>query len=1033
MNFSSSQRPIFRILRSEKIVIETSYFNQFDKDLINIQNSNLRVVNSIISNKGVNSLPDINGNIQLTARAIQSFESKLIIKNSSFTDLTSLQEGGAINLVQGDLYLNDSTFSHNQAQIGGSISLYCSQQNEANIQGGAVNYNKYEPVNLLTSNIFENNYAPYGLNISSVPFTIRLTTMTAKNVNSGQKYQGIIQLEVVDYYMQRIVNDDTTGVILVGFYEDGTSVTGQTQQKAKNGIVTFDDIRFFGNPGNTQKQFKFYSPNIDDEMMRKVYRLEEQVVINEIIVECLPCEIGTYSININDKECTFCPENSECLGGSVISVDRGYWRSSNTSIQIHKCLGKEGCLGGVLESKKRYENDIYPLCDLGYGGNLCHSCKRVNGTQYARTSPNKCEVCPETGMNLIFLQAVLLILAYLIILVIMNIRSKKTNDVQVIMRIMTTYLQIISSTHVLDLDWPDLLQQFFGVFTQVGDSVQNLIYFDCFMKKTLVENDANSFIYFKTILIGVLPLLLILSFALAFQIFVMIKIKFKKQLVEWIVIMAVIVIYFTHPTVSRNILAIFFCMEIDKGEYWLQSDLSIQCWAMVSLLVLIYIHRLQIRLQPYKNPLINELEKREMICNLVTFYGSLIFVNIEFSDWIKLLSLTIIIVFNLWFILLWMYHQTPSKIKINHLLYNKDSFDLVALKDQTNLQFDNSKDISNQTIFGVVTQDVLRPHSSTSTIKKQAKKVKTHVSESKFKKQFKRKVKLIEPREKHVRQGTSDIFSDNDLDIKQSYPQNIKKLTYAQAKFQSSKAVLKQFEQIEVFKSQEDILGSSVKQISAQIRTNASVANAFTDHNFPDVKTQFILSKQQDKSHGYPFETQTILLNSNDLNHNEFSPLMMDQTLPKVKIQLYRRQLCTYCGLSVQSLAKHPYLEDVKVMDQEYYPKMPHNQKYYKDDSYYQKLEAKLQQPKVMEMNMDLKHQQYLFIRNQQPAIVNQIVPQLKGRQVAQNPTKISANLYLHGLPFQNNKEYEVSPKQQWSIRNEDIQNHLRNQAHFKY
>ena len=61
------------------------------------------------------------------------------------------------------------------------------------------------------------------------------------------------------------------------------------------------------------------------------------------------------------------------------------------------------------------------------------------------------------------------------------------------------------------------------------------------------------------------------------------------------------------------------------------------------------------RLRPYEKSLINELEQREMITNLVTFYGSLFFINSEFASWNRYTTMIIIIAFNVWFLALFVY------------------------------------------------------------------------------------------------------------------------------------------------------------------------------------------------------------------------------------------------------------------------------------------------------------------------------------------------------------------------------------------
>lgn len=64
-----------------------------------------------------------------------------------------------------------------------------------------------------------------------------------------------------------------------------------------------------------------------------------------------------------------------------MAVKPGYWRSSYDSEKIMQCLEETACIGGVLPIGYNPENsnNTFPLCAIGYGGNLCGHCENVNG------------------------------------------------------------------------------------------------------------------------------------------------------------------------------------------------------------------------------------------------------------------------------------------------------------------------------------------------------------------------------------------------------------------------------------------------------------------------------------------------------------------------------------------------------------------------------------------------------------------------------------------------------------------------------
>jgi len=77
--------------------------------------------------------------------------------------------------------------------------------------------------------------------------------------------------------------------------------------------------------------------------------------------------------------------------------------------------------------------------------------------------------------------------------------------------------------------------------------------------------------------------------------------------------------------------------------------------AALSLILIIFCLRIQIRLSPYKIKAFTEIEQREMISSCITIYFGLLFVTEETSISLQILSLAIILVFNIWFIFGWIY------------------------------------------------------------------------------------------------------------------------------------------------------------------------------------------------------------------------------------------------------------------------------------------------------------------------------------------------------------------------------------------
>ena len=95
-------------------------------------------------------------------------------------------------------------------------------------------------------------------------------------------------------------------------------------------------------------------------------------------------------------------------------VLNGYWRSSNGSLSVHKCLNPNACIGGYGTS-----NDGSSPCAKGYGGNLCDQCVHdEDGNNYERIRAHQCSKCPSPTANSIRIAGLaLLILLCVMILV----------------------------------------------------------------------------------------------------------------------------------------------------------------------------------------------------------------------------------------------------------------------------------------------------------------------------------------------------------------------------------------------------------------------------------------------------------------------------------------------------------------------------------------------------------------------------------------------------------------------------------------
>eukprot|EP00347_Sterkiella_histriomuscorum_P011816 403370990 len=302
----------------------------------------------------------------------------------------------------------------------------------------------------------------------------------------------------------------------------------------------------------------------------------DQNIITNDGQSCQICGVGFYSLQQQSNQCYECPSHSECLGEDKINVKKGYWRSGFYSTNIIECLIEEACIGGFITTNKS-SND---LCNLGYGGNLCHSCILQGDQQFTRIGKHECGLCPSKAMNLLYILGIFIgLVVALLILLWINLRSKNESETSIAIRILMNYFHILTSAASFNLNWPAYLEKFLGIYSAVGQSAETFISFDCFLQDTGFTEPGGSTYYFKVIVIILLPFVL----GMIFLIFFFVKKLLQKTSVQnfqrQVIVSFIFLLFSIHPTITRMTSSLYFCMELDKNEQWLQTDLEIRCWS----------------------------------------------------------------------------------------------------------------------------------------------------------------------------------------------------------------------------------------------------------------------------------------------------------------------------------------------------------------------------------------------------------------------------------------------------------------------
>ena len=574
----------------ESSVSSTIYSSRSSIDLIqNISLSNLNTVGFEILGSNITQISQLF--ISDTAKGMILKDSNILnISNSEFISWGSQNVlfGGAIDIIDSSVTIQNSTFSNNNAQNGGAISVRCIsfdnwenrmsilnfKSNQAGIKGGAIYYNFRRPE--FDHIYYNNNIAPYGPNIASYSVKIveqisNNSSMTFRNVPSGIKYDSIINLILQDYDNQTI--PDSSYQIKISPITNGASVLGYDSARAIQGNAVFNNLVFILSPGNKNVQFKATSNAINYQINNAIgissyssidvsfrFWMPGESQISKTL--CQTWAPGTYSLDWNSTSCNDCVTDATCSGGSKIEVNPGSWRISSNSTTILNWPYLSSCLGGYVPE------NVHPVSwEKGYTSYLWAEWDIIDGNKYQKVSGGKWTKWPNPALNALkFIGVVLAAFIFLIIMIILILRKKRENQMSILIRILTNYLQLISLSLSFGLKFPDYLTQSFSVFDTIGSSSDTFLSYDWFFTSIQITGFTPSVSLFKILLTGLLPLMLFMVLGIIWIILYFALYKWFSNLKLNLIVSIIWIIFLLHPTITKYSLEVFEWIVVDAND-----------------------------------------------------------------------------------------------------------------------------------------------------------------------------------------------------------------------------------------------------------------------------------------------------------------------------------------------------------------------------------------------------------------------------------------------------------------------------------
>ena len=284
---------------------------------------------------------------------------------------------------------------------------------------------------------------------------------------------------------------------------------------------------------------------------------------------------GTYSLEWDSQECTTCLNDAVCEGGTAINVNSGYWRKTHNSTSIIEWLNKDACKGGYLQSSESPTEWAQ-----GYKGNLWTKWDIMDSNKYQETGEFTCQKWPDPVLNAIRVFGVgFIVFIYFMVIIVVNVRKTTESDVSILLRILTNYAQLVTTTISFSTKYPESFTDFLIPARNVGDSSSAFLSFDCFATDYEIKGPFNSSSFLKLFLLIWLPILLFLLVTMIWVFIYFIKPSWVKNFTRYLVISFISIVFLLHPKLAQSGLSIFRWIKIDDNNLRVRIDSDIKCYS----------------------------------------------------------------------------------------------------------------------------------------------------------------------------------------------------------------------------------------------------------------------------------------------------------------------------------------------------------------------------------------------------------------------------------------------------------------------
>lgn len=396
------------------------------------------------------------------------------LENNIFTDNKAQKEGGALRYKFKQPEMKGNIFEKNEAGIyGNDIASFPTKINVTVNQSGKVmprkienstNIDSEQPKYLymngksgqkmenITVNLIDSLGQKY---LSSDPPQIKLDIVTSPPLITYLSSHFFINISRSNpLYTSNFTNlegatlkslDAEGNLLFDDFVIVATPTSVVFLEIFSSSIPTFSDSTMNislnwiekNNISGENKGFRFYLPVVMVECeLGEIY----DVSINS----CVRCSAGTYSFEVFVKECSSCPPNFICLGGSIINIENSFWRPTPSSLTSYSCdRNYDFCKGGYSS-----------ICKTGRTGKLCQSCEKkqilnkegIFEEENIKIAPDffgECRECFNDGVGFVILLATFILSGVVVEWMGRWIKEGKGQIDGAIMKILVSHYQML--------------------------------------------------------------------------------------------------------------------------------------------------------------------------------------------------------------------------------------------------------------------------------------------------------------------------------------------------------------------------------------------------------------------------------------------------------------------------------------------------------------------------------------------------------------------------------------------------------------